>query len=373
MNDPNSQNNQNLNNQPNSQVDPNFLPKDSNVYIRTMKTDLNNLKEKGGENLPYIEKPANVNDFSNTLQNGQNNTPVNLQESDAITNENKKDDNIFGNQDFNTPTPDQNPQMPETPNVKQPENTEQNVFDNQQFGVPGNENAGSVNNIKDKIKELNTNPNAKPIDSRPGNWSEDPSNQDLSNLITPEEFNPMSNININESQPKKKNKLTLIISLLIVIIGIVLLFVFVIRPRMISPNVSLKTTSGGDMLSNSPTSAPVTTKASPFIALKNGFQLNNLNIDISKSPEIVDQIKKEGGNLLPPGTFKVIVPKIKDQYLNSTDISRAFIDNAPLSFTNNLENKYIIYGFYGEIHPSLGIVFQVKNDSIEQIKAEFRN
>ncbi|MDD3808385.1 MAG: hypothetical protein PHG49_02520 [Candidatus Pacebacteria bacterium] len=237
MNDPNSQNNQDLNNQPNSQVDPNFLPKDSNVYIRTMKTDLNNLKEKGGENLPYIEKPANVNDFSNTLQNGQNNTPAEPQpftpqtpesipntekkddnifgnqdfnapkpeqapqmpempsvkqpeniEQNTFDNQqfgvpdnsssfnqpspqidSKKDDNIFGNQDFNAPKPEQAPQMPEMPSVKQPENIEQNTFDNQQFGAPNNENIGSVNNIKDKIKELNTDPNAKPIDSMPGN------------------------------------------------------------------------------------------------------------------------------------------------------------------------------------------------------------
>jgi len=67
MIDPNNQNtipNSDMNNQ----IDPNFLPKDSNVYIRTMNADLDNLKNQGGETLPYVASPVMPNDFS-SLEN----------------------------------------------------------------------------------------------------------------------------------------------------------------------------------------------------------------------------------------------------------------------------------------------------------------
>ncbi|MFA5230031.1 MAG: hypothetical protein WC422_01050 [Candidatus Paceibacterota bacterium] len=144
---------------------------------------------------------------------------------------------------------------------------------------------------------------------------------------------------------------------------------FIIKPRMLSPKVAFNPTPNTSLLS--PATTVTTTKPSPFIMIKSGFQTNNLDIDISKSPEIVTQIKTEANNILPPGGLKVIVPKIKNQFLTSLEIVSAFVDNIPPSLINNLNEKYLIYSFYGEVHPALGIVLTVNNNMLDQIKADF--
>ena len=38
---------------------------------------------------------------------------------------------------------------------------------------------------------------------------------------------------------------------------------------------------------------------------------------------------------------------------------------------NNLDEKYLVYSFYGEVNPALGLIFKAKPEVIDQIKAEF--
>ncbi len=144
---------------------------------------------------------------------------------------------------------------------------------------------------------------------------------------------------------------------------------FVIRPKMLSPKVTFNPTTNTSLLAPA-TTAP-TTKPSPFIMIKSGFQASNLNIDIAKSPEIIAQIKAEANNILPVNSFKVIVPMIKNQFLTSAEIVNAFVDNVPPSLTNNLKDKYLMYSFYGEVHPALGMIVTVNNEGLDQIKADF--
>ena len=76
MIDPTNVNPNDLNAAANSQVDPNFLPKDSNVYIRTMNTDLSNLKSQGGEALPYVEAPVAIPNLNTSPTPVPNPMPV---------------------------------------------------------------------------------------------------------------------------------------------------------------------------------------------------------------------------------------------------------------------------------------------------------
>ncbi len=138
---------------------------------------------------------------------------------------------------------------------------------------------------------------------------------------------------------------------------------------MLSPQVTYKPTTNTSLLA--PATTVTTTKPSPFIMIKSGFQANNLDIDVSKSPEIVTQIKSEANNLLSAGELKVVVPKIKNQFLTSLEVVNAFVDNIPPSLLNNLNNKYLVYSFYGEVHPALGIVLTVNNEALDQIEADF--
>ena len=179
----------------------------------------------------------------------------------------------------------------------------------------------------------------------------------------------MANVDFNPTPVRNKNKLKIILPILCLLIVLALVWMLIIRPKMLSPKVTFNPTTNTSLLS--PATTVTTTKPSPFIMIKNGFQANSLDIDISKSPEIVAQIKAEANNVLLPGEFKVIIPTIKNQFLTSSEIVNAFVDNIPPSLSNNLMEKYLIYGFYGKVHPSLGIILTVNNDRLDQIKADF--
>lgn len=338
MIDPNNQNtipNSDMNNQ----IDPNFLPKDSNVYIRTMNADLDNLKNQGGETLPYVASPVMPNDFS-SLENKVPEVPK--------------------------PEPVNPALMPQGSNWTAPVN---NVFENVNIPPkPIENNPTTLDSIKEKINNLNTVPE-KPVMPEVNNLSSN-LNSDLNNLMMPQEFNPMNDVGNNKTANKSKSKIV-ILGITFVVLIIVVLFVFVIRPRMLSPKVSFKSTMNGQLLPATTVTSTTTTKPSPFIMLKSGFQLNNLEIDISKSPEIIKQIKDEANVLLSPNDFKVITAKVKNQFLSAGEVLNAFIDNVPTSLSNNLEGKYLVYSFYGEVHPALGLIFKINTSAVEQIKTDF--
>lgn len=345
-NNPINLNPQDVSNPAGNQIDPNFLPKDSNVYIRTMNTDLNNLKNNGGEALPYVENPINNNGFVPPVV--ENINPINT------------------NQPISTPNI--NVEMP-VPNIETPNLSNLNTVV-EPIQAPIEPAPTTIDSIKEKINQLNIAPEPKPVPTNVNNLSSH-LNGNLNDLIMPEEFSPIASVEQTPSNGKGKNKIIILLAILIVAIILVLLFMFVIRPKMLTPNVSIKTKQNNLLSPATSITTVTTTKPSPFLALNTGFQLNNLNIDISKSPEIVNQIKTEANSLLSPGEFKVITPKIKDQYMSSSEILNAFIDNAPLSLVNNLNEKYLIYSFYGEVHPALGLVFQINNNAIEEVKTDF--
>jgi hypothetical protein len=343
-NNPINLNPQDLSGQQNSQVDPSFLPKDSNVYIRTMNTDLSNLKSQGGEALPYVETPSVV---PNVL-------PVAPAMPEPIMPVASAPSEALNPVAFEMPKPEM-PQ-PVNPVVEQP---------------------STLDSLKQKISELSPNTGSVPI-ANPiatpnleiNNLSSN-LNTDFNNLITPEEFSPMANVDPNDNVPKSKNKIMILVAILGLVV-LVVVVIFVIRPKTASPKVNMIPGANQNILVPPTTisMAPVT-KPSPFMPVKNAFQVSDISIDVSKSPEIVNQIKEEAKELLATNEFKVIVPKIKDIYLTAPEILNAFADNIPQNLMSNLLEKYLVYAFYGEVHPALGIVVQVKPESVDAVKTDF--
>jgi len=346
-NNPINLNPQDLSGQQNSQVDPSFLPKDSNVYIRTMNTDLSNLKNQGGEALPYVETPSSIPNVPFE--------PISPMPEPIVV-------------------PSMN--VPVNPTVEiKPEVTVSPIPAN----IPNpvvNEQPSTLDNLQQKMNELNPSigaipqnvPQPSPVNFPVNNLSSN-LNTDLNNLITPEEFSPMANVDPNEESPKSKSKLIIIVAILALVILVIV--ALVLRSKTATPKISVKTNNQNTLTPPTTIAMVPVTKPSPFMLLKNAFQLSDLNIDISKSPEIVNQIKEEAKALLAPNDFKVITPKIKNTYLTATEVINAFVDNAPQSLMDNLLEKYLVYSFYGEVHPALGIIVQVKQENVEAIKTDF--
>ncbi len=214
MIDPNNANNlnpQDINNNVSNPIDPSFLPKDSNVYVRTMNTDLADLKSRGGESLPYVETPSPITNSAvnnEPLETIQNPTPI----MPSLT------PNVTSTVDFSNLKPVEpiippvinDPVMPSTPNLNDVLKAE----------VPTSAHT-TLEGIKSKIDELNATPSNgqnKSVNNLSSNL-----NSELNNLITPEEFSPMANVDFNPAPARSKNKLMIILLILflILILGLV--------------------------------------------------------------------------------------------------------------------------------------------------------
>ncbi|MCC7572037.1 MAG: hypothetical protein KO464_01455, partial [Candidatus Methanofastidiosum sp.] len=283
---------QNNQNDQNNQIDPNFLPKDSNVYVRTMNSDLNNLKEQGGEALPYAKEPADIPKVTVNTHSTENipadipaatikpsadeynfadteNQPMSSQEQPMLTPENVPSGTP------NIPLENQMPAQPvkENPepvpdfssiNLTDPQNQPQEGFADQspdQFETP-DKVADSFNKPPEPFASPTQGfpapmPEAQPSypspnEPTPANDSsfldkspiaektlgsidfnqpvpeqKDNLSSDLNNLIAPEEFSPISNIDPNGSKNEPKNKLMLPLTILGILALLVVAYLLV--------------------------------------------------------------------------------------------------------------------------------------------------
>lgn len=385
-NNPTNLNPQDLSDQQNAQVDPSFLPKGSNVYIRTMNTDLSNLKNQGGEALPYVENPVVVPEFSSPV--GPTMTTTDAPAPIAYPSPSPIPPTIPSVEAVAPVAMTESPVafMPTTPpEIKN--DFSQNITANPEPMIMPTEipvvnpiaemQPSTLDNLKQKINELNPSLNPEPL--KDVSLNNDPINidnlsanlnTDLENPTTFENIGLISDINPKGKEPKSKSKLILIAGALGLIL-LIAIIIFVIRPKMMSPKISLNPLEDKNNLTPPTTLvAEIPATLTPFLRINNPFEVSNLNIDISRLTQVTDQIKTEGNSLLAPNTFKVIVPKIKNEYLTSIEIANLLLENLPQSLITNLGEKYLLYAFYGEVHPALGIILQVKSDALESVKTE---
>jgi len=393
----------------NNSIDPSFLPKDSNLYVRTMNSDLNNLKNQGGEALPYAQDPVTIKNSPQIPAAPE--TPINIPAADT---------NVAAPQvPFEQPIPVNQPPLESTPqsipdfsNINStidplpsvdaipnpPAPTANTPFVENSFVAPSVEQPQSDSLMSCPIDNAPAVPDYSKMASPSFGSEQDPAmpnaeaplfpsqelenqisketpslnnslqtdnlSSDLNNLISPEGFSPISNVDPNTTKPGQKNKLMLPI----IILGVLILFIvayLIIRPSFFKPRVNVENIPGNNLLT--PATTASTTKPNPFLMVKNDFTQSNLNIDISRSAEVVKQITDEAKTLGENQSFKIITPKIKDQFLTSQEILNAFVTNVPSDLSANIESPYLLYTYYGEFKPALGIVFSINPASTEKV------
>jgi len=364
----------------NQQFQP-FAPQESNIYIRTMADDTAKLQKGGGNFTPSMGNPQNPINLEKTWQESQ--------------------------------PPQQMPQMPQQP-VTPPNEQQPFSAPSTTFGTPFQPEdqpmgASSVENLKQRIQNLASSqpvPEANPFYS-PQPPSEQPpfspmptqtpsnigGEQNLSfempNPTIPQAgvqqpYIPQTNGNIIPepdiprgafeypaaplAKPKKKLIPILIIALVAVVITVGYFYIWpsIIKPKVVTnPTITEPLTT----IPLTPTTLPPI--VTPFPNLGGDFYTSKINIDITGAPVIIDDVMKEVANLAESGTFKIIVPKIKDEYLTAKEIFFTFIKNAPEEISSNIQDKYLVYAYYGEIHPALGLVFAFDKTKSDIVSAAF--
>ncbi len=288
-----------------------------NTYIRTMQSDLEKLKEEGG-NLPTGEIPSSFSQFpSQSFSQGPS------QESSSSFSQSFSQKESETNFEIPPIQPTETASIPEVPS---PEN-------------------------------LSFSPYQTPPPEGP----------------SPQEF---VSSDFTPSSPKK-SKLLFPLILAVILVGVGVLGYFVIWPKIskkITPVVS--TTTSTILTTVETTIAPTTTTTttlppSPFVRISSPYEKAPVSIKIIGSL-VVASLKKEV--LESPsslGTFKVLMPLAKD-VLTTEEVVLSLIPNIPERLKNIvLDGKYLVYAYYGEVNPSLGLILEVDKENMEEAQNVF--
>ena len=316
--------------------EPTFSPSE-NINIRTMQSDLEKIKSEGG-NIPTSEIPP------------------------------------FQNQNFTLKTP---PQMstPSTSGFLTPDSSFQGGF-NQTFQTPTESTIGSSFH-----KESETYFETPPISpTEVSSFQEMPSPENLSfspyqtpptpptgetgqEFVSPE-FHP---------QVPKKSKLLLPLLLAGILVAVGVMGYFVVWPKLFKKPIPVTTTTISLVTETVITTTTTTTlPPSPFVEISTPYEKAIIEIKVI-GDIIVSNIRKEAmTNLGAVNTFKVIIPSVKRETLTTEEVALSLIPNLPERLRNILlKGKYLVYAYYGEVNPSLGLILEVNKEEREEAEAAF--
>jgi len=168
--------------------------------------------------------------------------------------------------------------------------------------------------------------------------------------------------------PKKTNKLIpLLIIIGIVIAGAVLGY-FVVWPKFFAS----KTTTTPTTTTTQSTTTTTVLAPSPFPQVSGPFQKTPVDLEI-KGALVVSALKDAATlEMAPAQTFSILIPKYQTYILSGEEVILSLIPNLP----NNLKpyvlgRKFLTYAYYGTVNPSLGLIVDIGQDKVEDVKAIF--
>lgn len=170
-----------------------------------------------------------------------------------------------------------------------------------------------------------------------------------------------------EAEPPQKNKLLPFIIIGVLIIAVVALGYFYLWPKFFKVGPVVTTTTTTSTITTTTTLA-----ASPYPQVSGPFQKSLFNIEISGS-DIVKAIKESAlSEMAAPGTFKILIPKVHNDALTNEEVVLSLIPQLPTRLKPYmLARKYLVYSYYGEVNPSLGLIIDIGVESKEEVKSVF--
>jgi len=303
-----------------------FQPPPSNIFIRTMEDDVNALKESGGQIPTMPGEPVEVP------------------------------------KTFATPPPAPNP----------PASFEVNA--NQNFNQPVSGPA----------------PTSEPFN--------EPSNAPEAPIFQPEINAPLNEYppQTEAPQPKKiPKKLILIIVITLIVLGLAALGYFVVYPKLFAiksvpppqpdhytcdSNFQCVTNPKGTYATLADCQAnckqvviPPPTPVAPLASIQLPYTAYNLLLNLTGSPVILNGIKVEANKSASVDTFKIIIPKVRTEYLTIQEIAGTFIPKLPQELKSVLKTKYLVFAYYGETRTSLGLALEIGSENKDSLKSYFLN
>ncbi|MGB9763291.1 MAG: hypothetical protein ACPLW7_04765 [Minisyncoccia bacterium] len=175
-----------------------------------------------------------------------------------------------------------------------------------------------------------------------------------------------------QSAPKTNKLIPIIIIITTVILGAILGY-FILFPKLLSKKeVSMATTT--TTLNESTTTTTTVLPPSPFPLISPPYEKQSIALTIP-GQIIVSSFKNAiTQQTAAPQTFTILIPKFKDYILSSEEIISALIPKLPenlKTITNG--RKTLVYAYYGNVNPSLGLIVDIGQNQVDFAKTEFAN
>jgi len=186
--------------------------------------------------------------------------------------------------------------------------------------------------------------------------------------FSPEAPSPeLTEFSTPETPPSQKNRLLIFIIIGVLIIAVVGLGYFYLWPKFFQAKPVVTPTTTTTIITTTTTLA-----VSPYPQVSGPFQKSIFNIEINGS-DIVKAIKNAAmSELASPGTFKILIPKVHNDSLTNEEVVLSFIPRLPMRLKPYLlARKYLVYAYYGEVNPSLGLIIDTGEENKEEIKSIF--
>lgn len=209
-------------------------------------------------------------------------------------------------------------------------------------------------------------PNIEGAQPEPGIQPE-PAFSESEPSFAPEAPVGMSEFSTTEAEPPQKNKLLPFIIIGVLIVAVVALGYFYLWPKFFEAKPAVTTTT-----TTTVSTTTTTLTASPYPQVSGPFQKSLFNIEISSS-DVVKAIKDSTlSEMAAPGTFKILIPKVHNDALTNEEVVLSFIPQLPTRLKPYmLARKYLVYAYYGEVNPSLGLIIDIGEESKEEVKSVF--
>ncbi|MGC8651152.1 MAG: hypothetical protein ACP5RX_00810 [Minisyncoccia bacterium] len=193
-------------------------------------------------------------------------------------------------------------------------------------------------------------------------------------IVNPNVMSDFTNFTQPPSSKKNNKIIPLLIIVGIIILGAVFGYLF-LWPKLFGAKknpVSTTTTTLSAVV------APITTNTtlppSPYPQVSGPYQKTPVNITLSGSL-VLSVIKNTATSSMQPAqTFSILMLKYHDYLLSGDEIINSLIPTLPDNLKPYLlGRKYLLYTYYGEVNPSLGLVIDIGQENVTDVQAAFAN
>ncbi|MFA5392550.1 MAG: hypothetical protein WC306_02590 [Candidatus Paceibacterota bacterium] len=207
-----------------------------------------------------------------------------------------------------------------------------------------------------------------PVNESRSPVNEVPSGSNFSEPAINPEISASEFTNFSQPQiPKKNNKLIPLLIIIGIVIGGAVLGYFFLWPKFFaSKPVTVTTTQ--PIVSITTTTLP----PSPYPQVSGPYQKTPVAINLTSSI-VVSGIKSAVTQTMQPAqTFSILIPKYRDYSLSGEEVITSLIPSLPDNLKPYLlARKYLLYVYYGEVNPSLGLIVNIGQDKVGDVKAVF--